>query len=138
MIYDISKHLRNKKDYLAYFEYFNDLMQWGLIEEKKILISLLLILVKGINTDYLIVEEVKLKIIESISKPKNLFKLSYELAINDIIEDLKSQTDSPKKLNVKHKNDPNNEMFDGFIIKNINDNKDYIQVLESFLENLKN
>ena len=138
MIYDISKQLRNKKDYLAIFQYFNWLMQCGLIEEKQILTSLILIFVKGINADYLIDNEVKEKISELIGKTKNLSKLSYELAINDIIEDLKSEVDSPKKLNVKHKNDPNNETFEAFIVKNLKDNKQYVQVLEYFLETLKN
>lgn len=138
MIHDISKQIRNKQDYLAFFEYLNSLLKCGLIEEKLILFSLILVIVKGINTDYLLDEQIKETICSQINKTKNILKISYELAINDIIEDLKSRADSPKKLYVKHKSDPSNETYEAFVLKNLNDKNSFVQVLQFFLETLKN
>ncbi len=138
MIYDISKQIRNKQDYLAYFEYFNSLLKCGLLEEKLIIISRILVLVKGIQTNYLLDEQIKERIISQISETKNISKLSYELAISDIIEDLKSEADSPKKLNVKHKNYLGNDTFEAFVVKNLCNKEIVIQELQCFLETLKN
>lgn len=118
-------------------EFYNILSLSGVLEEKLVLTSLILIFVKGINSDYLLDIKLADKIREQVNKTKNISKLTYEIAINDIIEDLKSGVDSPKKLNIKHKNDPNYEFYDCFVIKNIDDKLEFIQVFESLLELLK-
>lgn len=138
MVIDITKHLRNKYDYLKLIEYYDILIQSGYLDEKLVLTCITIILIKGINMDYIQDKEVDSAIKDYISKTKDLSRLTYELAFNDIIEDLNSEADSPKKLNVKYNNDPNNEIYGALIIKRIIDNKVFIEVLESYLQILKN
>jgi hypothetical protein len=94
--------------------------------------------VNVILDDVKVPDKVKEKIRSQIYLAKNISKLSYEVAINDVIEDLKSEADSPKKLNIKHKNDPSSEYYEAFVVRKLGDNELFIQVLESFLETLKN
>jgi hypothetical protein len=118
-------------------EYHNILSLSGVLEEKLVLSTLILIFVKGLNADYLLEKTIEDKVKEHIEKTKNISKLTYEIAIKDIIEDLNSEDDSPKKLNIKHKNDPNYELYSCFIIKIMTDKDQNIKVLESLLEALK-
>jgi len=134
---DISKNMRSKDDYLRLMEFYNILSLNGVLEEKLVLTTLILIFVKGINRDYLLDKNLVDKIREQVNKIKNISKLTYEIAINDIIEDLNNKVDSPKKLNIKLKNDPNYEFYECFIIKEIKEKNEYIQVFESLLELLK-
>ena len=112
-------------------------MREGIIEEKIVLTSFILILVKGINTDYILDKSIVNSFNEYIQKTKNTSKLTYEVAINDVIEDLNTEADNPKKLNVKLKNDTKSDIYEAFVIKSLNNKSDILKILDSFLDNLK-
>ena len=135
-LHDITKEIKSKKEFRNLINLFEFTIKNEYLDEKLILNGFILIIVFGINSGYILDEEINSCILKFIEKTKNTLKLTYELGIKDILDDIKSDTEPYKKLNIKLKHDLNSDLNEAYILRKEIKEKDVIDILLTYIASL--
>lgn len=108
----------------------------NILQEKTILSTILILLVKGINDGFILETSVIDKINQFFYDTKNQFKFFYKIAINNILDELMDDHNSLKKL-ITNQYEMTSELYPALLIKDLENKDNVISVFNSMLKNIE-